>query len=41
MSHKQQNLVSVHTLARDNSAFLEFHPNLLFDKGSGNKKYHP
>jgi histone deacetylase 1/2 len=34
-----KNLVSVHHLASDNNAFLEFHPIFFLDQGSGNKAY--
>jgi histone deacetylase 1/2 len=33
-----KNLVSVHNLAHDNNAFLEFHPNLFFIKDQATKK---
>ena len=33
-----KNLVSVHRLAKDNHAFLEFHPSHFFCQGSGNEE---
>jgi histone deacetylase 1/2 len=35
-----KNLVSVHRLTKDNSAFLEFHPEYFFDQGSGHEEHH-
>jgi hypothetical protein len=34
----RKNLVSVHHLATDNRAFLEFHPNFFFIKDQATKK---
>lgn len=39
--HACKNLVSVHCLAADNNAFLEFHPNFFLVKGLGNKEGPP
>jgi histone deacetylase 1/2 len=36
--HVTKNLVSVHKLASDNNAYLEFHPNLFFIKDQTTKK---
>ena len=36
-----KDLISVNRLARDNNAFLEFHPNYFFDQGAGDEENPP